>query len=345
MKIGNQYLRGVMSHYVDPISKINNICLVTITLILSTTALMYTKVIMVPLVFAIFLYATTSSTIRYFSKRWKLSKKMAIFATFSVIVFTTSITSIFMITSIKDFVQSSHEYQSKVLAFIDWVTKSALQFGYEFNAETIKQKLTELPLFDIAQGVTGNIFSFIGNLFLVLILALFLGVSNRKSEGSPKIVEEIKVNISRYIFVKVMTSAINGILVWLILMICNVQLSFLLGVLAFLLNFVPSVGGLITTLLPIPIILLQYGFGWQFTLGLSLIAVSQFITGSFVEPRMIGDSVDLHPITILISLLFWGLIWGVPGMFLSVPITAVLRIIFYRIETTKPLAELLAGRF
>ena len=66
--------------------------------------------------------------------------------------------------------------------------------------------------------------------------------------------------------------------------------------------------------------------------------------GNGVEPRLMGEGLDLHPLTILLALIFWGLIWGIVGMLLAAPITAILKIILARFETTKPMSEVLAGR-
>ena len=67
------------------------------------------------------------------------------------------------------------------------------------------------------------------------------------------------------------------------------------------------------------------------------------VIGNGIEPLVMGESLDLHPITIILSLIFWGLLWGIVGMFLATPIMAVLRIVLGRFDETKPLAELLAG--
>ncbi len=116
------------------------------------------------------------------------------------------------------------------------------------------------------------------------------------------------------------------------------------AILTVLLNFIPNFGSVIATLLPIPVLLLQYGLGWQTMTVITLLFAIQFCIGNLVEPKMMGESLDLHPVTILLFLMFWGLVWGLPGMFLAVPITAILKIILSRIETTLPLSELLAGR-
>ncbi|MBN2224201.1 MAG: AI-2E family transporter, partial [Deltaproteobacteria bacterium] len=98
------------------------------------------------------------------------------------------------------------------------------------------------------------------------------------------------------------------------------------------------------TLIPVPVILLQFGFCWRLWVVLAVSMVIQFTIGNIIEPKLMGERMDLHPITLLLFLMFWGLVWGIPGMFLAVPITAVLKIVLGRIETTQPLAELMAGR-
>lgn len=71
----------------------------------------------------------------------------------------------------------------------------------------------------------------------------------------------------------------------------------------------------------------------------------QFGIGNVLEPKIMGDSLDLHPVTVLLTLIFWGLLWGPVGMLLATPITAVLRLVLARFETTRPIGDLLAGTF
>ena len=70
----------------------------------------------------------------------------------------------------------------------------------------------------------------------------------------------------------------------------------------------------------------------------------QMFIGNVIEPKMLGDSLDLHPITVLLSLIFWGMLWGIPGMLLAAPITAVLKILSENLEITAPVARLLSGK-
>jgi len=121
-------------------------------------------------------------------------------------------------------------------------------------------------------------------------------------------------------------------------------MTFVFALGAMVLNFIPTIGPIIAVALPMPIVFYAYDLHWQFFFILSTLSILQFIIGNIIEPRVLGDIMDLHPITVLICLVFWALIWGVSGMFLAVPLTTVIKIIFERIEATKPFAEVLAGR-
>jgi AI-2 transport protein TqsA len=157
--------------------------------------------------------------------------------------------------------------------------------------------------------------------------------------------EEIERRIERYLVAKVTISAITGTLVGLILSALGVDLALVFGFLAFLLNFIPSIGSIIATLLPLPVILVSPEVSWT-TVGLALAlpGALQFVIGNVVEPSIIGDSLDLNPIVILMALIFWGVLWGVVGMLLAAPITAVMKILLERYELTRPVARVMAGR-
>jgi AI-2 transport protein TqsA len=116
------------------------------------------------------------------------------------------------------------------------------------------------------------------------------------------------------------------------------------GLLTFLLNFIPTIGSIIATLLPLPIVLLQFDSPVKWLVVILIPAAIQGIVGNFIEPKLFSDSLDLHPASILLALTFWGIIWGPVGMFLAVPIIVVLKIAMARIPATRPIAELMAGR-
>jgi predicted PurR-regulated permease PerM len=109
------------------------------------------------------------------------------------------------------------------------------------------------------------------------------------------------------------------------------------------LNFIPNIGSVIATLFPLLIGFLQYGFSLRVLLVFAGLVVTQFIVGNIVEPRTTGRSLNLSPMVILISLIFWGYIWGVVGMMLAVPLTSALKIFCENIPLLKPIAGLISA--
>jgi len=179
---------------------------------------------------------------------------------------------------------------------------------------------------------------------LVLIFVVFLTIGSGAREPSTGTWGEIEARVRRYLVVKAIISALTGLLVSTVLGVLGVPLAMVFGLFAFLLNFIPSVGSIISTLLPLPVVLVSPEIsGLTAILAIALPGLIQIVIGNFMEPKIMGESLDLHPVTILLMLIFWGMLWGVVGMLLATPITAVLKILFEKLETTRPIAELLAG--
>ena len=156
---------------------------------------------------------------------------------------------------------------------------------------------------------------------------------------------EMEDRIRSYVIAMTAIAGVTGILVGVVLALFGVQAAVLFGLLTFLLNFIPNVGSFISILLPIPIVWLAPNFTTtQAILAIGIPAVIQFFIGNFIQPKLMGEHMKLHPVTILISLIFWGMLWGIVGAFLAVPITSIIRIACDRHPLTKPVANLMAGR-
>ena len=142
-----------------------------------------------------------------------------------------------------------------------------------------------------------------------------------------KTFKDITEQIQRYIATKFLISLITGLLVGLILWIFNIDFIIVWAVMAFFLNFIPNIGSIIAIILPTVMTLIQYeSIGYTLLVG-GIITIVQNIIGNIIEPKIMGDKLGLNPLIILLSLLVWGYIWGIAGMFLSVPLTAVVKII------------------
>ncbi|MHC2070278.1 AI-2E family transporter [Bremerella sp. T1] len=182
-----------------------------------------------------------------------------------------------------------------------------------------------------------------GTMVVIFLFFLLLGSSDATlPEDTWK---EIDQKIREYILTKSLISFFTGLAFGFVLWLFGIPLAAVFALLAFLFNFIPNIGPIFACLLPLPLILLDPEMAlWKMVLVISLSSAVQIISGNVIEPRMMGDSFDVHPIAILLALMFWSLVWGMIGMFLAVPMTAVMKILFAKFEMTKPLADLLAGR-
>ena len=172
------------------------------------------------------------------------------------------------------------------------------------------------------------------------LLFLLLG---RNSKDTSSQWNDIIGPVKKYIFTKFLTSSATGVLAGLIYWMLGMELAFIFGSLTFILNFIPYFGSVIAVLIPVPIAYLQFEDPTYLILIILLPTIVHLIIGYIVEPKIFGAVLGLHPITIILSLIFWGMIWGFIGILLAAPITAIIKISFEKFETTLPLARLLEG--
>jgi len=194
-------------------------------------------------------------------------------------------------------------------------------------------------------GITNVIVDILSQGIIIFIFVFFLLIgTNPKHAPRGELWRDIEKRIKTFVVAKTVLSGATGILVGFTLKFCGVEFALIFGVLTFLLNFIPNVGSLVATLLPIPIILISDTGPVAGILAVVIPGVIQFGIGNVAEPKVMGESLDLHPVTILMALIFWGVLWGIIGMLLAMPITAIIRILLARQEITRPIADLLAGR-
>jgi AI-2 transport protein TqsA len=320
--------------------------LVILCILAITTALFFMKTVLVPFVFSLMLFFLIEPMMCLFKTKFKCPRAISIFLTFSLLFLGIALLILFIGISFKGLINSGDVYQHQVVKLLDLFSGFIAQFGLTVDLTIIKQAVLELPILTWFQSISGSIVGIVGNLLLVLIFTFFLIVGNQSSLRSGMLLDdEMKRQITRYITVKCMISFCTASIIWILFASFNVQLAMLFAVLTFFLNFIPSVGSIIAVLIPLPVIFLQFGYSWQFLVLISAAALIQFIIGNIIDPKLMGDRLGLHPVIILLSLLFWGFIWGVPGMFLSAPITSIIKLLCSRFKLTKPLVPIFEGTF
>jgi predicted PurR-regulated permease PerM len=152
-------------------------------------------------------------------------------------------------------------------------------------------------------------------------------VKQKKAQEIENTFKNITSQVQRYIIVKFFISLFTGLLSALILYLFDIDFFIVWAVLTFLLNFIPSVGSIIAVVMPTLITLVQYeSFGYTIIVVAVLVGI-QATMGNLVEPKAFGDRLGMNPLVVIFSLLIWGYIWGIVGMFLSVPLTAIAKIV------------------
>ena len=309
-----------------------------------TVALIYTRSILVPFILAVCAYIVLSSAINFVDRKIKLPGWLTMSLVVGFFLLCTFSLVYSIVASIEQFVSEAYRYREKVSLIVEQAANYAGKLGFEVDAQALKLYLSEFPILELAKNITGNVIGITGNVFLIAIIVLFMLMGRGKNQVRSNLVGEIQLNISRYLATKAVMSLATGALFGTTLAFFRVDLTLMFAILAVLLNFIPSIGSIISVVLPVPVVLLQYGFGWELVVIAGIGALINFIIGNIIEPKLMGESLDLHPVTIILFLLFWGLVWGPIGMFLAVPITAILKIVLSRIPATREVSELLAGR-
>jgi len=248
------------------------------------------------------------------------------------------------------------QYQQSLLAAIQGV---AVYFGIETEPTwaTLRQEL--LARIDL-RGLFGSLLASIGSIVLTFVVvclyATFLLLERRNFEAKlanlsddparvariRQVIETINRRIGSYLALKTLISVLLGAASYVVMRLFGLEFAALWAVLIAVLNFVPYVGSALGVVFPVLMTIVQFeDLGVVLTMLVSLTAL-QFAIGNFLDPYVMGNSLNLSPFAILISLAVWSELWGVPGAFLAVPITAILTIVFSEFPGTRPIAVLLS---
>ncbi len=303
----------------------------------------FSQPIMLPFVLALLLRILIDPIIDFQTINLRVHRFIAVLVSICLIVLLFSIIVPFIVSSVSTFLESAEDYNQKVVIMIEAVLLNLQEFEININRDTIRNTILELPITNWATIILSNSANFISKLLLVIIITLFLLLGTPPANTSDEW-NDIITLVKKYIFTKFLTSAFTGVAAGIIYWLLGLELAFIFGSLTFILNFIPVIGSVIAVLLPLPIAFLQYSDPTFVLLVIILPTIVHQIIGNFVEPKIFGESFGLHPITIILSLIFWGMIWGFVGVLLAAPLTAIIRVTFERFETTKQIARLLEGK-
>jgi len=249
---------------------------------------------------------------------------------------------------------SYEKYQANLTIVVDQINQK-----YEVDVIALLEQYAKIINFgEILGGVFAALSNIMNNMFMIIVYALFIlseevyfgtklqrFFSNaRQYERFSHILGTIEASIASYFKLKTLVSLLTAGLSYLALSLIGIDSPEFWAFLIFILNFIPTIGSLIATLFPATFALLQFGEVFPCLLVIGIVGFIQILVGNIVEPKVMGSSMNISPLVTIISLSLWGMIWGITGMILSVPITVVMIIVLSQFESTKGLAIILSEK-
>jgi len=324
-------------------NRLTTVSLLIIAAVALGFVIKYASVVLIPFVLAVFITLLVSPVLDYQVLRLKIPRPIAVFVTILIVLIILSIFFIFAAHIAQTLIATTGRYSDSIINLIDQSFVKMNEWGLDLDPGKIGQDLKEqIPVF-VTSSVS-SIMAVVSKALFVAVFVLFLLIGRNPNVIYEGMYGEIDRKIRRYISIKTILSIITGSLVWIALTLFNLEMASVFGICAFLLNFIPSIGSIIATLLPIPIAVAQFDNPWMIAAVVLVPGAVQMTIGNIVEPKLMGQRLHLHPVMILLALSFWGLLWGIPGMFLAVPITATIRIILMQFDTLRPIGRIMAGQ-
>lgn len=241
------------------------------------------------------------------------------------------------------------------------ITKVSKQIDELFDINSIQLLEDYAGNFNFGKILTSLLNSLRGileNTMIILLYTAFIfleesslpqklkGVFPRKQQYNRVIVviQKIEHSVANYIGLKTLVNLISASVSYVVLLIIGIDTPLFWTVLVFLLNFIPVIGLFISVLFPAIFSLIQFGSFTPCLVVLGGLGTVQFLVGNILEPRIMGNSLNISPLVAILALALWGAIWGITGMFLSVPITVIMIIIFSQFPKTRPIAIMLSEK-
>lgn len=335
------------------LEKITNAILLFIGLVV---VLYFGKTIILPFAIAVLIFFVIQEIkmligkIRY--KQHTIPSKFRSVIAFGIIILFLVLLSNLLYSNIQSIGYVLPSYQLNINKFI-------LQFSkYDFIDFSVltKNVLNGSFVSNVLRLVVESISGILSNSFLIFLYLIFLMLERALFEDKIKLIysednkyksvrfilDNISNSMSRYISLKTTTSLLTGVLSFIVLKILHIDFAFFWAFLIFVLNFIPTIGSLVATVFPALIALVQFGTLINPAIVLITIGFIQFLVGNVIEPKLMGNSLNISPLVVLIMLAFWGLLWGITGMILSVPITIMIIIASSQFESTKWIAIILS---
>lgn len=310
-----------------------------------------TQAVVLPLIIAWLLSFLLAPPLR-FLRRWHVPNGLAIVIVLVILLGIIYLAGMFILQRVFAFLAAYPKYQALWVVIINEIFDTYELARNSMNFIDLSGYMQRYLL-----TFSSLMIKFVSNLILVIIFLFFILLgqpfsqykvakmfSATQGQKVLHITQSTSRGIRRYLWLQFLISAVTGIVVAIALSLLKVDFAITWGALAFILNFIPNIGSIVASIPPVLIAFVQYypSFWPAIFTALSLLAIQQTI-GNFIAPKVLGDSLDLSPVVILLSLLFFGWMWGIMGAILSVPIAVAIKIACDNIDSLKSLGIMMSS--
>lgn len=316
------------------------------------------KGIIIPLVFAAII-AIVLHPVVYFFMRMGINRLVAIIITLILALILIVLLGGLLIAQISKFGESGPILVDKFTVFLNQAITGASSY-FDINPQKIDAWIlkTKEEILTKSSAVIGQTLKNIGSMLVILVLVpvyifmllfyqpLILEFISRLFNASNQnkvsaIVTETKTVIQRYLVGLTIEAAIVGILYSITLLALGIEYAILLAIVGALINVIPYIGGLVGVALPMLVALVTKSTAWYSLYILIIFYIIQLIDNNYIVPKIVASKVKINALFSIIVVIVGNAIWGIPGMFLSIPLLAIIKLIFDKIEPLKPWGFLL----
>jgi AI-2 transport protein TqsA len=308
--------------------------------------------LIVPFLLAVFIAIICMPAVGWLKKH-RVPNVLAILIVLLSILILGSLLITLMGTSLANFSDNLPTYQARLTeksgALFAWLNEHHITISNDL----ITKHLNPNAVMNLAATTLSELSSVLTNAFMIFVIVIFMlfelteipakvAAAVRNPEKRMAEFEKISSSVNRYMAIKTLFCLGTGIGVGIWLWILDVDYALLWGILAFLLNYVPSIGSIIAAVPAILLAIIQFGLGHALLVALGYVGINALF-GTILEPRFMGKGLGLSTLVVFLSLIFWGWILGPVGMLLSVPLTMILKIIMEQNEETRSFSILIGG--
>lgn len=320
-------------------TRAQTVYLFVIALVAAGSVLRLTGSIFIPFAIAVLLSFVFSPIVSFLVKR-HVPRFLAITSVLLIFVAFGFLIALVIYSSFQSLLREFPTYQARFSTLLQELIER-----FDLPADIASQLEITRTIGSTLLSFSGNFMSFVSGFVVVMVFLLFLllekpytrrkmtmAVRDETTRRLSRVLIHITSQIGRYVAVKLFVSSLTAVVVYIAFSIIGVDFPFVWSVLTFLFNFIPSIGSLAITFVSGVFALIQFLPDWNPIIAAFLsMSTAQFLIGNVIDPKMLGDRLNLSPVIILLSLLLWGWLWGTAGLFLAVPLTVAVKIVFENI--------------